>query len=533
MARDPRNSSLKADLIRVEGEINGVDTAVAKAHALAASDPENNIYDLVSAELYEKAGRIPDAITVLEKVTAARPSDEGVTIALSLLYTRSGDLLRAEGVLASRLQVEPTSIAISTAMAQQYLVTGRAPEAKKLFADVLTRRSNDVAALLGLADIAATERNWAEATDYVNRARKEETNNPEVGVALVNLELLRQDSKNAVASATQIAEQFPTNSEVLDAKGRAQTASGDTEGAIVTYKRIYELSPSSIPAMTGYVALLKEAKEFAKARTVLQDALARDPKSNAVKADLIRVEADIGGMRAGLAKARAFAGEDPGNPLYDIVSAELYEKAGRRDDAVDLLEKAVADRPSAGPLIGALSSLYARTGDPRKAEAVLNTRLQADPKDVAIRSRLASLHLEQKRYDDAITEYTRVVAERPADAAALNNLAWLYQQKGDLGKAHRLAEQAAAIVPRAPLVEDTLGWIMVAQGEADKALTYLSAANLAVPKNPDIQYHLAVALNRLGRTADARAMLEALLGSGTTFSDRAEAEKLLQQLKRG
>ena len=163
----------------------------------------------------------------------------------------------------------------------------------------------------------------------------------------------------------------------------------------------------------------------------------------------------------------------------------------------------------------------------------MNTRLQADPKDVAIRSRLASLHLEQKRYDDAITEYTRVVAERPADAAALNNLAWLYQQKGDLGKAHRLAEQAAAIVPRAPLVEDTLGWIMVAQGEADKALTYLSAANLAVPKNPDIQYHLAVALNRLGRTADARAMLEALLGSGTTFSDRAEAEKLLQQLKRG
>ena len=55
----------------------------------------------------------------------------------------------------------------------------------------------------------------------------------------------------------------------------------------------------------------------------------------------------------------------------------------------------------------------------------------------------------------------------------------------------------------------------------------------AAPNNPDIQYHLAVALNRLGRTADAQAMLETLLGSGLTFSDRAEAEKLLQQLKRG
>ena len=107
--------------------------------------------------------------------------------------------------------------------------------------------------------------------------------------------------------------------------------------------------------MAGYVALLREAKEFAKAQTVLQAALARDPKNDQVKADLIRVEAEIGGMRAGLAKAHAFAKEDPRNPLYDIVSAELYEKAGRRDDAVDLLEKAVATRPTVDALIEALS----------------------------------------------------------------------------------------------------------------------------------------------------------------------------------
>jgi tetratricopeptide (TPR) repeat protein len=285
--------------------------------------------------------------------------------------------------------------------------------------------------------------------------------------------------------------------------------------------------------MTGYVALLREAKEFAKAQTVLQAALARDPKNDQLKGDLIRVEAEIGGMRAGLAKAHAFAKEDPGNPLYDIVSAELYEKGGRRDDAVDLLEKAVAARPSDGALIGALSSLYVRTGDPARAEAMLTARLKANPTDVASRSALALFYLELKKYDDAIAEYTRVVADRPADATALNNLAWLYQQKGDLAKARGLAEQATAAVPGAAETEDTLGWILLAQGEAGKALTYLSAASLTAPKNPDIQYHLAVALNRLGRTADAQATLETLLGSGVTFSDRAEAEKLLQQLKQG
>jgi cellulose synthase operon protein C len=533
IARDPKNSSLKADLIRVEGEISGVDAAVSEARALAVSDPENNIYDLVSAELYEKAGRSPDAIAVLEKAAAAHPSDEGLTIALAQLYSRSGAFLKAENVLASRLHADPKSIAIARAMAQQYLAIGRTQDARKLFADLAARQPNDAVALLGLGEIAATERNWPEATDYINRAGTAEPNDPAPGIALVNLELSHQDWKNAVTTGTEIAEKFPTNSDVLDAKGRAQIASGDAGGAIATYKRIHELFPSSIPALGAYVALLKEAKEFATAQTVLQAALARDPKSTQIKSELIRVEAEIGGMRAGLAKARAFATEDPANPVYDIVSAELYETAGRRDDAVDLLQKAVAARPSDDVLIASLSRLYVSAGDSGKAEAVLNTRLQADPMDVAIRSSLASLYLKQKKYDDAIAEYTRVVADHPADASALNNLAWLYQQKGDLAKARGFAEKAVTAGPRSAEIHDTLGWILLAQGEADKALTHLNAASLSAPKNPDIQYHLAVTLNRLGRTADARARLETLLGSGVTFSDRAEAEKLLQQLKQG
>jgi predicted Zn-dependent protease len=102
-----------------------------------------------------------------------------------------------------------------------------------------------------------------------------------------------------------------------------------------------------------------------------------------------------------------------------------------------------------------------------------------------------------------------------------------------LAKARGLAEQAIAAAPGAAEIDDTLGWILLAQGETDRALTHLSAASVSAPKNPDIQYHLAVALNRLGRVTDAQTTLETLLGSGATFTDKADAEKLLQQLKRG
>jgi putative PEP-CTERM system TPR-repeat lipoprotein len=419
------------------------------------------------------------------------------------------------------------------ALASLYLTTGRIADARKLYTDLSSQRPNEVAPLLGLAEVAAKEKNWSEAKDYLNRARAAAPNDPAPEIALANLYGLQQDWKSAAAAADELAARFPTNVEALDAKGRVQVATGDKEGAIATYKRIYELAPNSLPALSRYLGLLNASKNFAQARTVLQAALERDPKNVQLKGDLIRAEAEVGGLEAGLAKARAFAQEDPGNPVFDIVSAELWEKAGRSSDAVTLLEKAVAARPSEDNLVAALSRLYVRTGDLGKAEAVLNTRLKVEPKDLAIRSALASVYLEQKKYDDAITEYSRINADHPADATALNNLAWLYQQKGDLAKARALAERANAAAPSVPQIDDTLGWILLAQGETQKALSYLSAASLSAPSNPDIQYHLAVALHRVGRQADAQTTLENLLGSGASFSDKSDAEKLLQELKRG
>jgi putative PEP-CTERM system TPR-repeat lipoprotein len=532
LARDPRNISMKADLIRIEGQINGVDAAVAKAQALAKDDPDNNIYYLVTTELYEKAGRTPDAIAMLDKAVAARPSDDALISTLAQLYTRTGNPGKAEGVLVSRLKADPKDAAIRAMLASLYLATGQIADARKIYTELSSQRPNDAAPLLGLAEAAVKEKNWSEAMDYINRARAAAPNDPTPEIALVNFYASQQDWKEAAAAANAVADRFPANPDALDAKGRAQIATGDKEGANATYKRIYELAPNSSLVLSRYLTLLNSTKNFSEARTVLQTALARDPKNSQLKGDLIRVEAEIDGLEAGLAKARAFAQADPGNPVYDMVSAELWEKAGRTADAVMLLEKAVAARPSEDNLVVALSRLYARTGEIGKAEAVLNSRLKIQPKDLPIRSTLASIYLEEKKYDNAIDEYTRITADHPADAGVLNNLAWLYQQKGDLVKARGLAERATAASPRVPQIDDTLGWILLAQGDAQKALTYLSAANLSAPGNPDIQYHLAVALHRVGRQADAQATLENLLGSGASFSDKVEAEKLLQELKK-
>jgi predicted Zn-dependent protease len=386
-------------------------------------------------------------------------------------------------------------------------------------------------ALVGLAGLALAERKWPEAIDLLNSARGAAAYDPTPGLELAALYERRRDWKSAKAVAAELYAQFPRDVNVVVAFGRTQLESGDTKAAISSYKLAHQLAPDSAPIRSAYVALLKQAQYFREAQEVLKEAMRREPQNASLKADLIRADAEIDGVDAAVSKARESAASDPGNSIYDVVSAELYEKAGRGGEAVSLLEKAIALRPADKGLPPALARLYVRMGMPAKSEAFLKARLKAEPNDLAARAELAFYYAGQKDNAAAISEYSRMVDGHPADPIALNNLACLYQRQGELGKALELAQRAFKISPGDASIGDTLGWILVDQGEADTALPYLNAANLRAPQNLQIQYHLAVALHRVGRAADARAVLENLLGSVGPFADRAEAEKLMQDLK--
>ena len=486
---------------------------------------------LVLAEM--RAGRTDRAAAAAGELVKRDPKNPLYQTLLGSARFQQRDYAAAEAAFRAAAGLQPGFGPATANLAKLYLATGRADDAAKAYEDLLAKKPGDVAALLGLAQVAVVQQRWPQAENYLDRARTAAPGDPGPGIELVNFYLRRQEPQRARTVALQLAAQFPTNPDVLDAQGRAQAAAGEKQGAISTYQRAYGLAPNSVPILSHYLALLTSAKNFAAARTVLEQEVERNPKNAPLKADLVRVETAADGLAAGLAKARDFAKADPDNPIYDIVSAELYEKAGKSTDAQALLERAAAARPANDELTLALTALYHRNGEPAKAEAFLKSRLVTNPKNTAIESALASLYLSDKNYSAAITAFQQLVAERPKDAAALNNLAWLYQQQGDLAKAGQFAERALALAPASGSIQDTLGWILLARGDAKQAVNRLTAANQSAPADPNIQYHLAAALDRSGRSADARAILEKLLGSGAAFADKAAAEKLLKQLKSG
>ena len=95
-----------------------------------------------------------------------------------------------------------------------------------------------------------------------------------------------------------------------------------------------------------------------------------------------------------------------------------------------------------------------------------------------------------------------------------------------------MAERALKVDARNPTYLDTAGWAHLTQGNnVDRALQYLRDARLRSPNDGEIRYHLAAALARSQRTAEARTELDAALQMPRTLQSADDARKLLASLK--
>jgi Flp pilus assembly protein TadD len=176
-----------------------------------------------------------------------------------------------------------------------------------------------------------------------------------------------------------------------------------------------------------------------------------------------------------------------------------------------------------------LASVYETDTDVKQSIGVLERWSKDHKTDVNARVQLAQYYGKARNYTAARTQFEQLAAERPSDAAVLNNLAWLYGRTND-AKARPTAEKAFQLAPTSPQIADTLGWIMTTQGDATNAMKYLQMALNSLPNDPDVQYHYALALSRNNKAADARAMLQKALASKTDFDSKAEAQQLLSRL---
>lgn len=128
-----------------------------------------------------------------------------------------------------------------------------------------------------------------------------------------------------------------------------------------------------------------------------------------------------------------------------------------------------------------------------------------------------------------VAQYRELVAQQPSNALALNALADLLGQRGELTEAQALAERAVALAPDNGMILDTLGWVLVQRGELARGLAQLEHADRRLPGHPIVLYHLGAAQLAAGQSAAGRRNLERALAADPDFAGAADARRLLER----
>ena len=191
---------------------------------------------------------------------------------------------------------------------------------------------------------------------------------------------------------------------------------------------------------------------------------------------------------------------------------------------------AARERTPNNRLVMALHNAHRALGNHEQAEQTLRTWLDARPKDVVVRLVLARFAMMSENEKVAVQEYERILEQAPQNAVALNNLAYLYQKRGDT-RAVELAERAYELAPNHPGVMDTYGWLLVQGGQADRGVGILTQAVKLAPDVHAIRFHLAAGFAKAGKMAEARRELTVLVDTEAQFPDKEKAKALLELLQ--
>jgi tetratricopeptide (TPR) repeat protein len=207
---------------------------------------------------------------------------------------------------------------------------------------------------------------------------------------------------------------------------------------------------------------------------------------------------------------------------------------GRVDEAKADYRALAADLPEAEAVWRALYALTRQTDGPEAGLALLREAIAVLPEAPNLQWALAGELEREGDIDGAIAIYEQLYAQDSASVVIANNLASLIstyrEDDASLERAWTIARRLRGVA--VPQLQDTYGWIALRRGLVDEALDHLRPAALGLPDDPLVQYHLAVALDRAGQSAEAIAQYERALAVAGPADTRAQFDRARAELAR-
>ena len=383
------------------------------------------------------------ALTLGEKPDAVLP-----TLALALL--RMGQQQRVIDEFAATSLPEPAANAsLRASVGHARLLRNEVKPAAEAFAAALAAQPGQALATLGQARIAAHENRPDDATALVDAALKSDPN---------------------------LAEAHTLKSQLLLAKGQRQPA-------LETLERALAADPTYVPARLALVSLLIDAKDYAKAKTVLGSwgSANGDPRMQLLNALLAVRQNDLPKAKDIMANALKVA---PDYGDAHALAGEIEFRLANYVTAEHHLSKAkgVQDSSSVRRL---LAATLLRQNRPGKALETLQPLLQeAGTKDPALSMLAGEAHLANGDVQAAATYFQAAKGGSGSEAMARTRLGQLALRQGDVERGEQELQAASALGTQSTEPDLLLVTLHLRRNEPAKALAAAQSFIKKQPQNP-------------------------------------------------
>lgn len=481
---------------------------------------------LIDATLAARGQSAADA--AVEHLLVDRPHDAGVLDLCAGYFAAQRRFARARALLHEALAMNSEDSAALVELARIDEVTGNAAAAERRLHVALRVRPDMLALRVALAMALASRHSFAEARTVLETA-PHASKQTAVQFALARLALLQGNLSRANAALDRVIALQPDSAERVEQAGLMLLNANQNEAALARLVQAATLEPGDPVYWLNTARAQLAVNQPIAARAALEKAERLRPNWLPAVNLLVLIDVRQGKLQAALSCIDALLIEDPSDPRALMLKGDVELANAQPVAAVDAYAAAQRIQPSA---VGAVKLFQAkRAARARDPAEPLEAWLKRWPADWRIRTVLGNYYLlEAHETKRGMAELSTAIAENPADAVALNNLAWAMSRNGD-PCAEAIAQRAYRLVPQSAQINDTLGWILVRKGKRASSLGYLKRATQFDPGAPQLQYHYAYALAQNGQRVRARKILERILSQPRPFDSRAAAARLLAALK--
>ncbi|PWG62693.1 tetratricopeptide repeat protein [Spiribacter halobius] len=478
-----------------------------------------------------RGGAPADARERLKGLRERYPDDARLPLIDGLSHLSQGNEAAAEEALTEALGLDPEQVTAHQGLATLALRAGDVERARAHYDAALGAAPGSLPTQLALFELARRTGDADSARRWVEQARQDNPDSP-VAAALYALVLASDGELNEALEVTEAAlEDAPADEALGLLHGDLLLQMERENEAVVAYERALTRNPESVRGYLKLAGAYSVIGDGQAVRAALQAALDVQPENPAIILALAtQASRQDQHERALELTSRLPDGTEGMTDSLVVTHAEILLRAGRADESVAVLEKALTAFPDSRAVRLALSQVQWQRGDRAAARETLERWLDGQPADGPAWRVLGDRRLASGDERGAEAAYRRALEADPDDWRALNNLASTIGERAPQ-EALEFARRAHEQAPESPFVQDTLGWLLVRADRPEQGLELLVSAADQLQALPTVRYHLAEALVANQQPQDARSELTSLLADAGDFPERDAAEALLEQLQ--